>query len=64
MRSNGKQVAPDHSSLHTWGYERARESESGKTASEPGILLGGTRSILVSENLDLSVRKLGLQEAA
>lgn len=25
MRSNGKQVAPDHSSLHTWGYERAWE---------------------------------------
>lgn len=38
--------------------------ESGKTASEPGILPGGTRSVLVSKNLDLSVRKLGLQEAA
>lgn len=63
MRSDGKQVAPDHSSLHTWGYEKA-ESESGKTASEPGILLAGTRSISVSKNLDLSVRKLCLQEAA
>lgn len=46
------------------GAMKEPESESGKTASEPGILLGGTRSISVSENLDLSVRKLGLQEAA
>lgn len=46
------------------GAVKEPESESGKSASEPGILLGGIRSILVSKNLDLSVRKLGLQEAA